>query len=66
MTQPRRYLAYLLRLWLSDNAGQPVWRGSLEDPHSGSRIGFGDVQSLLTYLNQQTEIPPSVSDDREA
>jgi len=47
-------MAYLLRLWLSDNAGQPVWRGSLEDPHSGA------------YLNQQTELPPSTSDDRQA
>ncbi len=65
MTTQRRYLAYLLRLWLSDNAGQPVWRGSLEDPHSGSLIGFGDMQSLFAYLNQQTEIPPSTSDNVE-
>ena len=31
----RRYVAYLIRLWLSDNAGEPAWRGSLEDPHTG-------------------------------
>jgi hypothetical protein len=66
VTKQRRYLAYLLRLWLSDNAGRPVWRGSLEDPHTGSRIGFGDVQSLLAYLSRQTELPPSASDDSEA
>jgi hypothetical protein len=62
----QRYVAYLLRLWLSDNADQPVWRGSLENPHTGNRIGFSDAQSLLAHLRRQTEIPSSAPDDAEA
>jgi len=51
----RRYLAYLLRLWLAENAGEPTWRGSLEDPHTGVRLGFADLASLLQYLRRQTD-----------
>ena len=49
----RRYLAYLLRLWLAESAGEPVWRGSLEDPHTGARLGFADLASLFEYLRRQ-------------
>lgn len=65
VTTQRRYLAYLLRLWLSDNGGEPAWRGSLEDP-SGSRIGFGDAQSLFEYLRQEMVTPSSTANDPEA
>ena len=61
----RRYVAYLLRLWLSDNAGEPVWRGSLEDPHTGNRLGFADLPSLFEYLRKQTEIPSSAPSNQD-
>lgn len=57
----RRYVAYLLRLWLAESAGEPVWRGSLEDPHSGHRLGFADLAGLFEYLRQQSERQPSVT-----
>ena len=61
----RRYVAYLLRLWLSDNAGEPAWRGSLEDPHSGNRLGFANLPSLFEFLREQTEIPSGAPDGQE-
>ncbi len=61
----RRYLSYLLRLWLPDNAGRPIWRGSLEDPNTGNRLGFADLSSLFEYLQRQTEDPSSASCDQE-
>jgi hypothetical protein len=44
------YLAFLLRLWRVDSAGQPAWRASLEDAHSGQRHGFGDLPALQEFL----------------
>jgi len=32
MTEPQRYRAYILRLWLAEgDDGRPVWRAALED-----------------------------------
>ena len=30
----KSYHSYLLRVWQSDERGQPVWLASLEDPHT--------------------------------
>jgi hypothetical protein len=50
-----RYQAYLLRLWQETSAGQPVWRISLEDPHTGVRQGFADLEQLFAFLMEQTK-----------
>lgn len=45
------YLFYMVRLWLAGNsAGQPVWRASLENPHTGERLAFGDAKELVAFL----------------
>jgi len=31
-----------------------MWRASLEDPHSGERRGFADLESLFAFLKEQT------------
>jgi hypothetical protein len=51
------YLAYMLRLWLVDDEG-PVWRASLESPHTGERHTFADSHELLAFLEEKTGIPP--------
>ena len=54
---PPRYCAFLLRFWevRSRKPGEPVnWRFSLEDPHSGERRGFPDLDSLFDFLQAQT------------
>jgi hypothetical protein len=53
-------LSYLLRLWPTDAAGQPVWRASLENVQTGDRLGFANLEQLFVFLMQQTE------HDREA
>ncbi len=63
------YLAYMLRLWRVDGESQPVWRASLESPHTGERQTFPDAQSLHRFLEETMgapilpEEPGSVSDD---
>lgn len=56
------YLAYLLRLW---HEGEGIWRGTMENPHTGERHAFADVESLLAFLRQQTErvAPPPAEND---
>ena len=53
------YQAYLLRLW-RESATEP-WRATLEDPHTGERLGFGGVDGLLSYLIQRLATDPAAS-----
>lgn len=54
MTEQPGYLAYMLRLWRANDDGQPVWRASLESPHSGERHGFANLETLFVFLEEQT------------
>jgi hypothetical protein len=52
--EARDYVAYLLRLWREKGGGTTQWRASLQDPHSGERVGFADLEELFDYLRQET------------
>lgn len=51
-TQPD-YLSYLLRLWRI-RGETAAWRGSLESPLTGARLGFGSLDELFAFLREQT------------
>ena len=51
-TEPRLYFSYLLRLWQTMDEGQLVWRASLENPHTGERRGFANLQMLHAFLEE--------------
>jgi hypothetical protein len=48
------YLAYLLRLWRVNDDGKPVWRASVENPHTGERHGFANLETLFAFLEEKT------------
>lgn len=50
-----RYLSFMLRLWSGFTEGSSGWRASLEDPETGERQGFADMQQLFVYLRERTE-----------
>ncbi len=52
--EPHAYLAYMLRLWRVNTEAGPVWRTSLEDPHTGERRGFADLEALFAFLDEKT------------
>lgn len=54
MKQDRKYLSYLLRLWMVKENGEYIWRASLESPKSGAQVGFDSLESLAAYLKEQT------------
>jgi hypothetical protein len=56
--QPR-YLAYLLRLWCVGGNGEPAWRASLENAHTGERLGFAHLSALVAFLEQATRTGPA-------
>ncbi|PKO11823.1 MAG: hypothetical protein CVU39_27230 [Chloroflexi bacterium HGW-Chloroflexi-10] len=46
------YQSYLLRIWITESGGQPIWRASLEDPHTREIITFQTPESLLVFLQK--------------
>jgi hypothetical protein len=36
--------------------GQSGWRASLENPHTGERLGFSNLERLFAFLIDQTSI----------
>jgi hypothetical protein len=60
-SEPPRYRAYMLRCWevRSPEPGGPVtWRFSVEDPHTGQKHGFVNLDVLVDFLESQL-----ISDD---
>ena len=54
-SKPGQRRSYLLRLWCSNAPGATCWQASLEDPHTGERSGFADLEHLFVYLIELTE-----------
>jgi hypothetical protein len=51
---PSGYLAFLLRLWQPVQAGRPIWRASVDNPHTAERHYFADLDALFAFLEEQT------------
>lgn len=54
MVTERVYFSYLLRLWQREDSGTTVWLASLEEPLTGERRGFSDLEALFDFLRAQT------------
>ena len=52
--EERRYISFLLRLWVVEDKGDGVWRASLESSHTDERWGFASLDELFAFLRQQT------------
>ncbi len=52
----RIYRSYLVRFWQSDEQGR--WRASAQCVQTADVVMFGDVDSLLTFLQHQIEGDP--------
>jgi hypothetical protein len=47
------YQTYLLRLWRTCTRGRWQWRASIENPHTGERQSFADLEQCLDFLRTQ-------------
>jgi hypothetical protein len=52
--EPAGHVSYLLRLWRERSSASTWWRASLQDPHSGERIGFAHLDEMVAFLREQT------------
>ncbi|PWB56316.1 MAG: hypothetical protein C3F13_01905 [Anaerolineales bacterium] len=50
---PEEYLSYVLRLWCEGKPGSR-WLSSLQNPITGERIGFADMDELFEFLRKKT------------
>jgi hypothetical protein len=65
LDKPPHYRSYLLAFWeeRSQSSGAPAtWRFSLEDPRTGHRRGFANLEALAAALQQ--EIADEWADDK--
>ncbi len=53
-TRQADYRSYLLRIWQADGSAASGWRASLEDPRTGERVGFANLEQLFAFLMQGT------------
>ena len=53
---PARYQSYLVRLWQSSEQG--AWRASAQCVQTGGSVLFGDVESLLAFLQTEVKARP--------
>jgi hypothetical protein len=51
------YRSYLVRFWQSNEQGS--WRASAQCVQTGNTVLFGDVDSLLTFLQTEIKRRPS-------
>ena len=50
-TRSPGYRAYMLRCWAEHSErAPPLWRFSLEDPHTQERHGFASLATLVAFL----------------
>lgn len=57
------YYAFLLRLWREEE--QMPWRASLEDPHTGEKVHFAELEKLVAFLRQIDQPPPASASHNE-
>lgn len=48
----QQYFSFLLRIWQAGTSEQPLWRASLEDPHTHQVTGFNDMNALFAHLSR--------------
>jgi hypothetical protein len=53
-----KYISYMLRLWQAVSEAGGAWRASLEDPRTGERTGFAELDALFGYLIERTSGDP--------
>jgi hypothetical protein len=53
-TEQQRYFAYMLRPWQVSSDRDPIWRASVESPHTGERHGFANLERLFAFLGEKT------------
>lgn len=49
-------LIYVVRLWSADSPDGPVWRSSVQNPISGERHVFANLEEFFGFIEGQTQL----------
>jgi hypothetical protein len=72
MTQDQELGDYslILRIWQEKGEvlrggveEKSIWRASLENPHTGERVGFDNMEDLCSYIKKHTKSKHELEDD---
>ncbi len=47
------YASYLLRLWKTEEEGEPHWRASLVSVQTGERRSFANLELMVAFLQEK-------------
>ena len=56
-------LVYVVRLWPSAPPEQPTWRVSVQEPNSGERHIFANLEAFFAFVEEQTRTAPATPGD---
>lgn len=56
LSEEASYRSFLLRLWCVKCNGEHTLRASLEDPHSGQKYFFTNMETLYEFLGNLVEV----------
>jgi hypothetical protein len=62
----RPYKAFLVRLWLTSEAGGSTWRASIEEAASGRKVTFACLSALFHFLLEETQVEADKGSVRKA
>lgn len=51
-------LVYVVRLWPATPPEQPAWRVSVQQPDTGERHIFADLEAFFAFVEEQTRARP--------
>jgi hypothetical protein len=54
----------MVRLFQVTSQGNSLWRASIEDPHTGEKKAFANLESCFNYLQDQIKDPDGPSSSR--
>lgn len=60
-SRPVHNRTFILRLWREAHPKTSSWRAILEDPSTGERIGFANIELLFSFLIEQSDIDNETS-----
>lgn len=58
MPSPPRYHSYLIRFWQVPDAEPQDWRVSLEDPRTGEKRHFPNLQAAFVFFHEALQPAP--------
>jgi hypothetical protein len=58
------YSSFLVRIWRRESARTSAWQAMVEDPGTGTRRAFAELESLFDFLREQAGVMAVLPESR--